>query len=86
MACLATSYIHHIDVYQGKNKAEVEITDDAKQLPTTMKAAVNLVLHLNIANNPNGARLIAMDNRYQCPELAVLLRKQYQILSTGMTN
>jgi Transposase IS4 len=31
----------------------------------------------------NGARHIALDNRYQCPELAFVLRQKFKIYSTG---
>jgi Transposase IS4 len=31
----------------------------------------------------NGARHVALDNRYQCPELAMILREKFKIHSTG---
>jgi hypothetical protein len=51
-------------------------------LPTTQKAVVNSVIQ-TFGIEEKGARHIACDNRYMCPELAVLLLAQYNIYSTG---
>jgi Transposase IS4 len=44
---------------------------------------VNAVLATNMHREVHGARHISLDNRYQCPELALLLRQKFKILSTG---
>ncbi len=82
-ACSESYFIHHVDVYQGKNSHDIGIDSTIRQLPTTQKAVVNAVLELNIHNDVHGARHIALDNRYQCPQLATLLRQRYKVYSTG---
>jgi hypothetical protein len=68
--------ILHMDVYQGRNAMNVNIDRGCLNLPTTMKAVVNAVFHANLVHKTeDGYRCILMDNRYQCPELAVLLMK-----------
>jgi Transposase IS4 len=71
------SYLmHHIDVYQGKNASNVSIAESCWNLPTTMKAVVNAVIKTKIhegSDDSNGYRVISLDNRYQCPQLAYLL-------------
>jgi Transposase IS4 len=68
----------------GKNKANVDIHPEALGLPTTMKAVVNAVMQSGVAQDiSHGYRVLSMDNRYQCPELAVGLRDRCKILSTG---
>ena len=75
-------FIVHIDIYQGRNTANIDIDHQIKWLPTTQKAVVNAAIKLNIAMDPDGMRCIYMDkNRYQCTELALLLREKYQIYS-----
>lgn len=71
-----TNLIYHIDVYQGKNATNVGIAPQFRNLPTTMKAVVNAVNATKLgqgANDVNGYRVVSMDNRYQCPQLAFLL-------------
>jgi Transposase IS4 len=70
--------IYHIDVYQGKNACNVGIDPLAVNLPTTMKAVVNAILKSEVytgSNDSNGYRTVSLDNRYQCPQLALLLLK-----------
>ena len=76
-------FIVHIDIYQGRNQANIEIDSQITNLPTTQKAVINAVIKSNIAMDPDGSRCIFMDNRYQCAELALLLRENYQIYSVG---
>jgi Transposase IS4 len=52
-------------------------------MPTTQMAVLNAVLSTNMHNEVHGARHIALDNRYQCPELATTLRQRFKILSSG---
>ena len=68
--------VHHLDVYQGKNASNVSIDKSCWNLPTTMKAVVNAVIKTNLkegSNDSTGYRVISLDNRYQCPQLAYLL-------------
>ena len=68
--------LHHLDVYQGKNASNVSIDASCWNLPTTMKAVVNAVIKTNLkegSNDSTGYRVISLDNRYQCPQLAYLL-------------
>jgi Transposase IS4 len=83
MACSKSYFIHHIDVYQGANATNVGIHRAVRSMPTTQKAVLNAVLHTNMHQEVEGARHIALDNRYQCPELAFLLRQKFKINSTG---
>lgn len=79
LAGSASYIIYHIDVYQGRNKANVGITEAAVNLPTTMKAVVNAVAQSEVhsgSNTTNGYRVISLDNRYQCPQLAFLMMEQ----------
>jgi hypothetical protein len=71
-----TYLIYHIDVYQGKNSANIGIYPPAANLPTTMKAVVNAIVKSDLkngSNDVNGYRVVSLDNRYQCPQLAFLL-------------
>jgi len=70
-------------VYQGKNASEVNIHRDVWGVPTTQKVVLNAVLQTKMHECVDGARHITMDNRYQCPQLAALLLKRYDIYSTG---
>jgi Transposase IS4 len=83
MACSSTYFIHHLDVYQGANATNVGIHRAVRSLPTTQKAVLNAVLSTGMHNEVHGARHIALDNRYQCPELALVLREKFKILSSG---
>jgi Transposase IS4 len=75
--------ILHIDVYQGKNSNNVGIHKELIDLPTTQKAVANAAYSLGLDKKVDGARHIAMDNRYQCPELAVFMRERCNIYTTG---
>jgi len=76
-------FIHHADVYQGKNASEVNMHREARGMPTTQKVVLNAVLQTRMHQCADGARHLVMDNRYQCPQLASLLLKRYDINSTG---
>ena len=68
--------IYHIDVYQGRNASNVGIHPECRNLPTTMKAVMNACLGSKFSegsDDVNGYRCIALDNRYQCPQLAFLM-------------
>lgn len=86
LAGSTTFLIYHIDVYQGKNAANIGIFEPAINLPTTMKAVVNAVVMSNLgdgSDEENGYRVISLDNRYQCPQLAFLLMARYHIMLVG---
>lgn len=68
--------VYHMDVYQGRNDFNIGIAPEFQNLPTTMKAVLNAVSKSGIcsgSNDVNGYRIVALDNRYQCPQLAYLL-------------
>jgi Transposase IS4 len=55
---------------------------DLLELPTTQKAVMNAVMS-SLGIETAGARHLALDNRYQCPELAALLLTKCNVYSTG---
>jgi len=83
LSCSKTCFIHHADVYQGKNASDVHIHKSLVGVPTTQKVVLNAALHANMDECVHGARHIYVDNRYQCPQLAAVLLKRYSICSTG---
>ena len=76
-------FVRHIDVYQGKNAGNIDVAEQAKNLPTTMKAVVNAVIASGMANDPDGARELFFDNRYAAPELCALLQEELNVYSAG---
>ncbi|CAB9517269.1 unknown protein [Seminavis robusta] len=82
LACSKTYAILHLDVYQGRNAANISIDPSIQDLPTTQKATMNAVMSA-FGTETRGARHLALDNRYQCPQLAVLLLTKCNIYSTG---
>jgi hypothetical protein len=79
LAGSSTYLIHHIDVYQGRNAANTGIDPLCVNLPTTMKAVVNAIIKSELSkgsNDVNGFRVLSLDNRYQCPQLACLVWKK----------
>ena len=83
LSCSKTYFIHHADVYQGKNAADVHVHKDLVGVPTTQKVVLNSILHTKMDECVHGAQHIYVDNRYQCPQLAAVLLKRYSIYSTG---
>ena len=83
MAASKGYHILHLDVYQGKNQSNIGIASHLTDLPTTQKAVVNACQHLGFHKESARMRHISMDNRYQCPQLAVLLRERFNCFSTG---
>ena len=76
-------FIYHLDVYQGKNKANIDIDSTITHLPTTQKAVANAIIKSGIANDPHGCRHIFMDNRYAAPQLFALMSTNYNIRGCG---
>ena len=73
----------HLDVYQGKNKNNIDIHEHALVLPTTQKAVANALLKSGVANDPNGSRHIMMDNRYCAPQLLALMSTNWNCRGVG---
>lgn len=76
LAGSSSRIIYHMDVYQGKNSGNVGILPEYLELPTTMKAVLNAVTSADIGkgvSDTKGYRVVSLDNRYQCPQLAFLL-------------
>jgi Transposase IS4 len=82
LACSKSYAILHLDVYQGRNATNVGIKPYLHDLPTTQKATMNAVISA-LGVEERGARHVSIDNRYQCPELAVLLMTKANVYSTG---
>ena len=76
-------HILHLDVYQGKNSGNIGISSQLTGLPTTQKAVANACQQLGFARENRGMRHISMDNCYQFPQLAVLLRERFNCYSMG---
>ena len=55
--------ILHMDIYHGKKAFNIDIAPEPQCLPTTMKAVINTVCQLDMANDPSGSRIFALDNR-----------------------
>ena len=48
-------FIYHLDVYQGKNTANIDVHPLVKNLSTTQKAVVNAILKSKIDNDIDGS-------------------------------
>ena len=66
-------FIYHLDVYQGGNKANIDIDRKLHHPPTTKKVVANTVIKSGISNDPDGCQYIYMDNRYANPQLLVIM-------------
>ena len=62
-------FMYQLNVYQGKNKSNVDIRSSVRSLPTTQKAVANSILKSGINNDKDGCRYLYMDNRYAAPQL-----------------
>ena len=72
-----------MDVYQGRNKANIDINHLVKDLPTTQKAVANAILKSGINNDVDGCRYIFMDNRYAAPQLLAMMATAWNIRGVG---
>ena len=71
-------------MYTKVNASNTGIDKQVTCLGTTQRAVMNSVFALKLEKSTNPkSRHIAMDNHYQCPELAVILREKAHIYSTG---
>jgi hypothetical protein len=69
-----SNVIYHVDAHQGR-KASGIVTPRVDH-PTTMKALVKAVKTARLyqcTNDIDGYRMVALDHRYQCPQLAHLM-------------
>ena len=66
--------ILNLNVYQGKNSANVSIDKCAKMLPTTQKPVLNSMykIQFDISGGSNVYQQLSMDNCYTFPELAMM--------------
>ena len=76
-------FICHVDVYQGRNGANVGIHETVKTMPTTQKALANALIAAKVTNDPRGYRAVFTDNRYSSIELAIYIREKFKILTAG---
>lgn len=82
--CDARAYfICHIDVYQGKNRANVGIAPEVQHMLTTQKALANAIICGKISNDPMGYRKLSTDNRCSSIKLAIFLREKCKVLTAG---
>jgi hypothetical protein len=80
----ATTYqILHLDIYQGRNEANVNINPQLHDFPTTQKAVANACFERNLHQETQGFRHIAADNWYSYPQLCVTLQEQFNCYLTG---
>ena len=75
--------VFHLDVYQGSNKANIDIHPTLHKLPTTKKVVANAILKNRIDNDPNGSRRLYMDNRYASPQVFALMLSSYNLRAVG---
>ena len=78
-------FIYHLDVYQGKNAANIGIPAEIQDMPTTQKAVVNAMIQSGISKDVNGMRRLFTDSRYTAAALFILLREEHDILVAGTT-
>ena len=83
MADATHYFIYHLDVYQGKNKANIDISPTLHKLPTTQKAVANAIVKSQISNDKDGSRHIYMDNRYAAPQLFAIMVTNYNVRGVG---
>ena len=77
-----------LDVCQGKNHPNVGMHGKVRDSPTSQKAVANACCQLGLHKKDDcGGRMrhVAMDNRHQCPQLAVMLREHCNVCTTGTT-
>ena len=70
-------------MYQGKNKANVDIHPSVRSLYTTQKAVANSILKPAINNDRDGYRYLYMDNRYAAPQPFALMLTNYNTRVVG---
>ena len=69
MVAVTHYFIFHLDVWQGKNKANIDVGPTLYRLPTTQKVVANAIVESQIANDKDGSRHMFMDDRHAAPQL-----------------
>ena len=69
MADATHFFIYHLEVHQGKNKANIYISPTLNRLPTTQKAVDNAIVKSQISNDKDGSRHAFVDNRHVASQL-----------------
>ena len=72
-------FICHLDVYQGKNKASIDVSPNLHRLPTTQKAVANAIVKSQIANDKCRSRHAFMDNGHVTPQLFAIMLTNYNL-------
>ena len=70
-------------MYQGKNRANIDVSPTLHRLPTTQKAVANAIVKSQIANDRDGSRHIFMDNRHEAPQLFEIMITNYNLRGPG---
>lgn len=73
----------HLDIYQGKNGADVDIHISVKGIPTTQKVLANSLIAAMVSNDPMGYMTVYYDNRYFIIELSIFIQEKMKMLTTG---
>ena len=47
-----TLHIVNVDIYQGKNAANIDVDESVKDFPTTQKAVLNAIIRAGLSNDP----------------------------------
>ncbi len=75
------NFIYHINVFL-ENENISSIPPNLWHLPTTQRAAVNIIVSTRLYKDPDGFRKF-FDNQESAPELFVMLKMQSMILASG---
>ena len=75
-------FVYHLDPYQGKNSQDINVHERCKDFPTTQKVVLNSIISSDLRCSTEGTRVVAMDNRYGAPKLAITL-EDWNILSVA---
>ena len=80
----ATQYfILHLDVHQGRNKFNIDISITPHRLPITQKVVGNDVVKSTLANEKYGSRHFCVDNRHAAPQLFLIMLTNYNFRASG---
>ena len=66
-------FIYHLNVYQGENKASIDIHKITRGLTATHEAVENTILKSVIDNDENESRHTLIDNRYGSLKLFIIM-------------
>eukprot|EP00957_Ditylum_brightwellii_P150015 11424694-Ditylum_brightwellii.AAC.1 len=74
-------FIYYLDVYQGKNKNNIEFHPDVINLPVTQKAVRNAILQSGIVNDSNGMQHFFFDSKCAAPQLLGIIQMEWNLLA-----